>query len=61
MFVLNITDVYDNTTLTNCTDNENNLNMIIPTPLLTKPCGLFFLCLMSLLVYTLIKTLFKIK
>ena len=42
MYVLNITDDYDNMTLTNCTDNENKIDIII-------------------LVYTLIKPLFKSK
>ena len=53
----NITDDYDKMTLTICTNNENNIEMIIPTSFLTKPCGLSVLCLMSLMVYTLIKTL----
>ena len=30
MYVLNITDDYDNMTLTNCTDNENSIDIIIP-------------------------------
>ena len=42
-------------TLSNCTNNENNIDIIIPTLLLTIPCGLSFSCLMGLLVYTLIK------
>ena len=45
-------------TLSNCTNNENNIDIVIPTLLLTKPCGLSFLCLM---VYTLIKPLFNNK
>ena len=46
----------------NCTLNETIINnIIIPTLLLTIPCGLSFLCLMSLMIYTLIKPLFKIK
>ena len=59
MNVTNITDDYNNMTLTNYTDNENILDIIIPTFLLTKPCGLAFICLMSLMVYTLIKPLTK--
>ena len=43
----------------NCTINEHNIDIIIPTLLLTIPCGLSFLCLMSLMVYTLIKPLFN--
>ena len=50
-----ITDLYDNMTLTNSTNNENNTDIIIPTLLLTIPCGLSFSYLMSLMVYTIIK------
>ena len=66
---MNVTD-YDNMTddyndslsiNNNCTINENNIDIIIPTFLITIPCGLSFLCLMSLMVYTLIKPLFKFK
>ena len=61
----NITD-YDNITSTNmmisnCTDSENDIDINIPTLLFTIPCGLSFLCLMSLIVYTLIKPLFNKK
>ena len=31
MYVTNITDDYDNITSNNCTDNENNNDIIIPT------------------------------
>ena len=58
---LNTTNDYDNITFTNCTDNENNIDTIIPTILLTIPFGTSFLCLMSLMVYTLHKPLFNIK
>ena len=47
-------------TLSNCTNNENDLDIIIPALLFTIPCGLSFLCLMSLMVYTLVK-LYLIK
>ena len=69
MHVMNVT-VYDKVTdnyndsssiNNNCTTNENNLDIIIPTLSLTLPCGLSFLCLMSLMVYTLIKPLKNIK
>ena len=61
----NITD-YDNITSTNITisnytDSENDIDIIIPTPIFTIPCGLSFLCLMSLIVYTLFKPLFNKK
>ena len=48
-------------TRSNCIDKENNIDIIIPTLLLTIPCGLSFLCLMSLMVYGLIKPLFHNK
>ena len=55
----NLTDDYNISLWKNntCTDNENNIDIILPTLLLTIPCGLSFLCLMSVMVYTLIKPL----
>ena len=44
----------------NCTINENNIDILIPT-LLTIPGGISFVCLISLMVYTLIKPLIKNK
>ena len=44
----------------NCTDNEFIIDIFIPT-LLRKSCGLSFLCLVSLMVYTLIKPLISNK
>ena len=73
MYVTNITDDYDKITSNNypdyenistlsiCANNEGNIDVIIPTLLLTIPCGLSFLFLMSLMVYTLIKPSFKNK
>ena len=65
MDIINVTD-YDNISSTNislcnCTNNENDIDIIIPALLFTIPCGLSFLCLMSLMVYTLIKPLFNKK
>ena len=71
MYIANVTNDYDNITnsryrdyenmiISNCTNNENNIGIIIPI-LLLKPCGLSFLCLMGLMVYTLIKPLFNKK
>ena len=57
MNVTNITDDY----IDNCTDNENNIDIIIPALFFTIPCGLSFLCLMSLMVYTLIKPVINKK
>ena len=64
MYIKNVTVDYDNITsnnmtLSNCTNNENDLDITIPALLFTIPCGLSFLCSMSLVVYTLIKPLFN--
>ena len=55
----NTTSSYDNMTLSICTFNENDVDLNIPALLLTVPCGISFFCLMSLMVYTLIKPLFN--
>ena len=39
MYVTNITDDYDNMKSSNCTKNENNIDIIIPTLILILPCG----------------------
>ena len=54
----NIRD-YDNLTLSNCTNNENIIDITIPSLLLTVLCGISFLCMLSLMIYTIIKTLFN--
>ena len=61
MYITNVTDDYDNMTLSNCTNKENNIDINIPALLFTIPCVLSFLCLISLMVYTLIKLLFNKK
>ena len=61
MYVTNITDDYDNITSNNCTNNEYNIDIIIQVLLFTIPCGLSFLCLISIMTYTLIKPLFNNK
>ena len=43
------------------TDNENNMGIFIPTLLLTIPCRLSFFCLISLMIYTIIKPLITNK
>ena len=55
----NMTDFFNHSLSknSNCTINGTNIDIIIPTLLLTIPCGLSFLCLMSLMVYTLTKPL----
>ena len=57
MYVTDITDVYDNIISNNCTDNENNIDIIIPALKFTKSSGISFLCLRSLMVNTLVKPL----
>ena len=56
-----ITDNYNKLFLPKCLITEHNIDKFIPTILLTIPCGLSFLCLMSLRVYTLIKPLITFK
>ena len=67
MDIINITDV-DNITdfdmsLCNCTNNDNdNINIDIVIPLLTIiPRIMSLICLISLMVYTLVKPLFNKK
>ena len=60
MYIANITNEYNNTLSRNknCTNKNNNFEIIIP--LFTKiPCGILLMCLMSLIVYTLVKLLFN--
>ena len=61
MYITNITDDYDNISICNCTNNENDIDIIIQALIFTIPCGLSFLCLISFMVYTLIKPLFNKK
>ena len=55
----NITDS-DNMTLCNCTNNDNtNTNIEIVLPLITIiPCAMSPICLISLMVYTILKPSF---
>ena len=59
----NISSINDNSTLCNSTNNdniENNIKIIIPL-FTINPCGMSFICLISLMVYTIIKPLFNKK
>ena len=58
MHISNITNDYDNMKLTNCTNNESNIEIIILLFTII-PCGILPICLKSLMVYTLIKPLFN--
>ena len=55
MYITNVSDDYDKITDT----NNCNIDKIIPALLFKIPCGLSFLFLISLMVYTLIKPLFN--
>ena len=59
----NMTDEYNDSLSKNnsFTNNENDFDLFLPTLLLTIPCGLSFLCLVTLLVNTIIKLLFHNK
>ena len=63
MYITNITDDYNDTISinNNCTDNDNDIDIMVPALLFTIPNGLLFLILISLMVYTLIKLLFNNK
>ena len=61
MNITNITgDDYNNTITSNCTDNDNNFEIVIPLVTIL-PCGLSLVCLISFMVYTLMKLLFNKK
>ena len=47
---------YDNKTSNNCRKSENNIQIVIPIITIIL-CGLLLICLISLMVYTLIKPL----
>ena len=51
---------YDNMTLTNCTNSEIIIEIIIRLFIII-PCGISLICLISLVVYTLIKPFFNKK
>ena len=68
MYITNVTD-YDNITdsnntmLCSCTNDDNydtNINIVIPL-ITIIPCAMSLICLVSLMVYTLIKPLFNKK
>ena len=62
MNIINVTDLDNITEYDNTTDTNNcNIDIIIPALLFTIPCGISFICLISLMVYTLIKPLMTKK
>ena len=58
MYITNITDDYNDTLSikNNCTNNDIKIEIIIPLFTII-PSGLSLICLISLMVYTLIKPL----
>ena len=62
MYITNITDDYNDTISinNNCTNSENNIEIVIPL-ITIVPCGMSLICLISLMVYTLVKPLFNKK
>ena len=66
MYITNITDDYNDTLTTNITNDSlssictNNIEIVIPL-ITIIPCGMSLVCLISLMVYTLIKPLFNKK
>ena len=62
MYITIITDDCNDTLSinNNCTNNDNNIGIKIPLFTII-PCGMSLICLISLIVYTLIKPLFNEK
>ena len=62
MYITNFTEDYnDNLSINNnCTNNDKNIEIVMPL-ITIVPCGMSLLCLISLMVYTLVKPLFNKK
>ena len=62
MYITNITDEYNDilSINNNCTNNENNIEIIMSLFTLI-PLGMSLICLISLMVYTIVKPLFNKK
>ena len=62
MYITIITDDYNDTLSinNNCTNNENNFEIVLPLFTII-PCGMSLICLISFVVYTLLKLLINIK
>ena len=62
MYITNVTDDYNDTLSLNknCTNNDNNVEIVKRLNTII-PCGLSLICLLSLMVYTLIKPSINIK
>ena len=55
MYIMNITDDNNDTNILD--DNNCDIDIIIHVLLISIPCGISFLCLISIMVYTLVKPL----
>ena len=62
MYITNITDDYNDTLSinNNCTNNDKNIEIIIPLFTIIL-CGMSLICLLSFMVYNLIKPLLSKK
>ena len=60
MNISNVTDTFNDSLISNCTDIEND-DIIIKAMMFVIPSGILFLFLMSNMTYTLIKPLFNKK
>ena len=60
MNISNVTDTFNDSLISNCTDIEND-DIIIKAMMFVIPSGIIFLFLMSIMTYTLIKPLFNKK
>ena len=62
MYITNITDDYNDTLSINInyTNNDNNIDIVRSLTTII-PCGMSLICLISLMVYTVIKPLFNKK
>ena len=62
MYIINITDDYNDTlSLTkNCTNSEKNIEIVIPLIAIIS-CGMSIICLISVMAYILVKPLFNKK
>ena len=62
MYITNIADDYNDTLSknNNCTNTDNKIEIIIPLFTII-PCSLSFICLISLMIYVLIKPLITNK
>ena len=60
MYITNITNDYNDTLSinNNCTNNDNNIELIIPLFTII-PGGMSPVCLISLMVYTVVKPLIR--